>query len=83
MKLGDPILKILNKTYEPSAMILTTFKRYDLAFKTDNEGNPILLFMGKMDEKGNIKGERFARTLKKDPEGKIIKDHWELKGKAT
>jgi hypothetical protein len=38
---------------------------------------------GKLKEDGTIKGERYARTLKYDKEGKIIKDHWELKGKAT
>jgi hypothetical protein len=36
-----------------------------------------------MNEQGKIKGERYARTLKYDREGNLIKDHWELKGKAT
>lgn len=83
MELGNEIMKVLNKTYEPSAMIETQFKRYDIAFKTDEEGRPILLFMGKKDDKGNIKGERFARRLKEGPNGEIIKDHWENKGKAS
>jgi hypothetical protein len=83
MDLKDPILKILGKQYEPSTLIETTFKRYDLAFKTDEAGRPILLFMGKRDEDGNIKGERYARRLKIDPDGTVIKDHWEHKGKAT
>ncbi len=83
MKLGEPIMKIMNKLYEPSATIETKFQRYDLLFKTDEEGRPILLFMGRKEGSGNIKGERFARRLKEDPDGKIIKDHWEHKGKAT
>jgi hypothetical protein len=83
IKLGEPVLKVLNKKYEPSTIVSLKVKGYDLAMKTDNEGNPILLFIGKMDEKGNVKGDRFARTLKKDQEGKIVKDHWDLKGKAT
>jgi hypothetical protein len=83
MDLKEPILKILAKQYEPSTLVETTFKRYDLAFKTDEEGRPILLFLGKRDEHGNIKGERYARRLKIDADGKIIKDHWEHKGKAT
>ena len=83
MILGDEILKILNKTYEPSTMVETTFKRYDLAFKTDAAGRPILLFMGVKDESGKIKGERFARRLVASRSGEIIKDHWENKGKAT
>ena len=83
MELGEPILKLLNKTYEPLSIIETCFKRYDLAFKTDEQGRPILLFMGKKDEQGNVKGERFARRLKTDDDGVLIKDHWEHKGKAT
>lgn len=83
MKLQEPILKILNKTYEPSSMIEAVFKRYDMVFKTDEEGRPILLFLGQKDVNGNVKGERYARRLKIDENGKIIKDHWEHKGKAT
>jgi hypothetical protein len=83
MKLGEPILKILAKTYEPLTLINQSFKGYDIAFKTDEDGNPILLFIGHMNEKGIIKGDRYARTLKKDRDGKIIKDHWERKGKAS
>jgi hypothetical protein len=83
MKLGPQILKILNKKYEPDSQIQTTFNRYDLAFKTDEEGNPVLLFLGKLNEKGLIKGFRYARTLIRNKTGEIIKDHWELKGKAS
>ncbi|MGV3703996.1 MAG: hypothetical protein ACO1NU_01350 [Arcticibacter sp.] len=83
MELGEPIMKILNKVYEPDAMVEQTYKRYDLAFKTDEEGRPVLLFMGKKDANGNVKGERFARRLKHDQSGQVIKDHWEHKGKAT
>ncbi len=83
MKLSDDLQKLLRKIYEPSTTIELTYKGYDLSFKTDEEGNAILLFMGKKTEKGTIKGERYARTFKKDREGKIIKDHWELKGKAS
>ncbi len=35
-----------------------------------------------MTDKGTIKGERYSRVLKKDRDGKILNDHWELKGKA-
>lgn len=82
MKLGEPIMKLMNKQYEPSTMIEAKFQRYDLLFKTDEQGRPILLFLGKKDTDGNIKGERFARRLK-EADGKIIKDHWEHKGKAS
>jgi len=34
-------------------------------------------------ESGNIKGQRYTRILRVGRDGKTIKDHWELKGKAT
>lgn len=83
MPLGAPILKIVNKVYEPSAFIEKRFQGYDLGFKTDEQGNPILLFIGKKDASGNIRGQRFARRLAKDKNGNIIKDHWDDKGPAT
>ena len=81
--LKEAILKILNKTYAPSTMVETKFQRYDLAFKTDEKGRPILLFMGEKDANGKIKGERYARRLVENENGEILKDHWDNKGKAT
>ena len=78
-----PLLKILNVIYEPDSMIEKRFGRYDLAFKTDENGRAILLFIGKKDENGRIKGERYARRLVFDRDGKVTKDHWDNKGKAT
>ena len=83
MKLGPQILKILEKKYESESMVYTTFNSHDLAFKTDSEGNPVLLFLGKKNEKGQVKGLRYSRTLMKNTVGEVIKDHWELKGKAS
>jgi hypothetical protein len=83
MKLGDPLLKILNKVYPPLEMIDMPFKRYDLRFKTNEDGWPVLLFIGKRTDKNTIKGERFARTLQIDNEGRILKDHWDNKGKVS
>jgi hypothetical protein len=83
MKLGDDLLKLLSKTYEPSSMVDMRHKGNDISFKTDADGRPILLFIGKRKEDGSIKGERYARTLKTGKDGDIIKDHWEMKGKAT
>ena len=83
MALNEDLQKKLAKKFEPSSMVEMKFKGYDLSFKTDEEGNAILLFIGKKTEHGTIKGERYARTLKKDKEGRVFKDHWELKGKAT
>ena len=68
--------------YEPSTMINMRFKGNDVSFKTDEEGNPILLFIGKKREDGMIKGDRYARRLLKDTNGVVIKDHWDYKGKV-
>jgi len=83
MKIGETLLKKLNKKYEPSKMVSLTFKGYDIALKIDEEGNPIVMFIGKKNEAGMIKGERYARRLVKDASGTVIKDHWDFKGKAS
>ncbi|QHS63852.1 hypothetical protein [Chitinophaga agri] len=83
MKLNDDLIKKLSKQYTPSSMVDMEFRGNDLSFKTDEEGNPILLFIGERTPDGNVRGERYARTLKYDRDGTRIKDHWELKGKAT
>ena len=83
MPLSDDLVKKLQRQYEPSTMVQMKFRGNDMAFKTDEAGNPVQLFLGRMGEDGNIKGDRYARTLKYDRDGKLIKDHWERKGKAT
>lgn len=82
MKLNQLLLLKLSKKYEPSAMIDMKFKGKDLSVKTDNEGNPIVLFIGKMQDNGKIKGERYTRTLVRGADGYLMKDHWDLKGKT-
>lgn len=82
MKIGKALLKVLEKTYEPETMVSRKFERYDISFKTDEAGNPILLFMGKLDGNDRIRGERFVRVLVRDPAGRLIKDHWDAKGKT-
>jgi hypothetical protein len=82
MKVGPELLKLLSKPYAPDQLISQRFGRYDLAFKTDEQGRPILLFIGKADAEGMIKGERFVRRLQADKDGQIIKDHWDNKGKT-
>lgn len=83
MNLGKDILKILNKRYPPNTLVEVTFKNLDLAFKTDQVGWPVLLFLGKKNEHGQIQGERYARRLTRSVDGKVLKDHWDHKGKAT
>lgn len=83
MDLGEPILKILSKTYDPSSLIETRCNTYDLAFKTNREGIPMVAFLGKKDEQGHIHGERFARRLRQQVNGTIVKVGWENKGEIT
>ena len=83
MPFGDDLLKMISKKFEPSSSLQLHYRHYDLVVKTDKEGNAIQLFMGKLNENGMIKGDRYARTLKYDRDGKLIKDHWERKGKAS
>ena len=79
-KIGAPLLKKLSRQYEASAIVRLKFKDYDLAIKTNGEGEPVLLFIGKVNSDGVIKGDRYARRLLKDQVGKVIKDHWDFKG---
>lgn len=64
-------------------MIERRFQRYDLAFKTDEDGNPVVLFMGTKQASGKIHGRRYARRFLKDESGKVIKDHWDDKGPVS
>jgi hypothetical protein len=82
LKLSTSLLLKLSRKYEPSSAIEMKFKGKDIFFRTDEEGNPVLLFIGKALPNGKIKGERYTRTLKSGAGGFLIKDHWELKGKA-
>ena len=82
MKLSEPLVLKLRRRYEPSSMVDMRFKGKDMTFKTDNDGNPVILFIGKKQSDGKIKGERYTRTLVRDAQGGFIKDHWDLKGKT-
>jgi hypothetical protein len=83
MPLSEDLIKKLRKKFEPSSMIHDRFRGNDMAIRTDEHGNAVQLFFGRAGEDGIVRGDRYARTLKYDREGKLIKDHWERKGKAT
>jgi hypothetical protein len=80
MKLGEELLKRINKKFEPSVMVKLRFRSYDIVLKTDESGNAIQAFIGKEKDNGNIKGDRFTRTLIFDADGKMVKNHWDRKG---
>ena len=83
MRLSAGLQAKLAKKYSPSTMVDTQYNGKDVSFKTDAEGNPILAFVGRRTDEGTIRGDRYSRVLKRDQEGKVIKDHWDLKGKAS
>jgi hypothetical protein len=57
----------LRKTYEPSATIDDVFKGHDITFVTNADGEPVTLFIGKRKPNGHIAGERYVRTIKREP----------------
>jgi hypothetical protein len=83
MALSDDITKKLKSKFEPSTTTQFRFRSNDIVVQTDEQGNAIRAFIGKANDKGMVKGDRYSRTLKKDNNGNIIKDHWERKGKAS
>ena len=83
MSLSEDLIKKLRGKFDSSTLARFRFRSSDVAVQTDEEGNAIRAFIGKANEEGTIKGDRYSRTLKKDKEGRIIKDHWERKGRAT
>ncbi|MPR32721.1 hypothetical protein [Salmonirosea aquatica] len=82
MKIGDKLRKELSKKFAPSSTIDREFGKYALTLKTDEAGNAVLAFLGSREESGDIKGFRYVRTLIRDQEGKVVKDHWDNHGKV-
>jgi hypothetical protein len=83
MSLKPDLLKILDRLYAPNAMVELRYKRLDARMATDGEGRPCQLFLGKRGPDGRIHGERYMRNRSVDRDGKVIKDHWDQKGKAS
>jgi hypothetical protein len=82
MALSEVILKKINKEFAPNTWVELQFRSYDIVLKTDEHGNAVQMFIGKMKEDGMIKGERYSRKIVRDKEGKILKQHWDRKGKT-
>jgi hypothetical protein len=83
MPLKPALLKFLNKPYEPNTLVELRFKGLDASVRTDAEGRPFHLFLGKRGPDGRIRGERYMRHLVHDATGTVIKDHWDRKGWAS
>lgn len=82
MPLHRELDKKLSKTFEPSTSIDDVFKGYDITFVTNEYGEPVTLFFGKRRPDGLIAGERYTRTIKRQPGSLEVKSsHWDLRGK--
>ncbi len=82
MPLHRELDKKLSKVFEPSTTIDDVFKGYDITFVTNEHGEPVTLFFGKRRPDGRIVGERFTRTIKRQPGSLDVKSsHWDNHGK--
>jgi hypothetical protein len=83
MPLKPALLKKLAGTFPPNTLVPLRFKGLDAAVRIGPDGLAWQLFLGKLDHTGRIRGERYVRTYKTDAEGQVLKDHWDLKGRAS
>jgi hypothetical protein len=79
--LGEGVKKLLEKEYPASSINETTYRGQDIAFKTNAEGRPVLVFIGKKVAPGKIRGQRYIRSTVTTSDGHV-KDHWEKKDKT-
>ena len=83
MPLHRQLADKLSKLYEPSTTIDDVFKGHDITFVTNENGEPVTLFIGKRRPDGVIIGERYKRTIKRAPGSlQVTGGHWDLKGKS-
>ena len=58
------------------------FKGYDITFVANEHGEPVTLFFGKRRPDSLIAGERYTRTIKRQPGSLEVKSsHWDLRSK--
>jgi hypothetical protein len=82
--IGFDLNKKLSKIYPPSQRIDDVFRGNDITFITNENGEPVTLYIGERMEDGSIKGEQFVRKIVRSADGqKIEKSHWDNKGKVT
>lgn len=84
MALSEKLEAKLNKIYSAKTRVDDVFKGNDITFMTNEQGEPVTLFIGKRGEDGAIKGERYVRKIVRSEDGsKIVKSHWDNKGKVS
>jgi hypothetical protein len=82
MGLGVKLIKKLEKPFPPNSRTDDSFRGNDFTVFSNEAGEAVTFFIGKRKEDGDIHGERYSRRIVKDASGKIIKSHWDLKGKT-
>ncbi|MEJ8756521.1 hypothetical protein WG947_05910 [Pontibacter sp. H259] len=84
MALNKKIDIFLQKTFAPDARIDEKMLGKDLTFMTNENGEPVTLFIGVRRPDGAITGERYVRKIVRKPGSQqILKSHWDLKGNVT
>lgn len=84
MPINAKLQKILEKFYEPDKRYDQKFSKLAISFITNEYGEPVTLFIGKRNEDGSIKGERYVRKIVRKPNSQEIqKSHWDLKGSVS
>ncbi|EJF09843.1 MULTISPECIES: hypothetical protein [Pontibacter] len=84
MALGPKLIEKLNKLYTPDSRLDQHYNGKDLTLITNEKGEAVTLFIGKRLENGAISGERYVRKIVRDSKtGKVLRSHWDLKGKVT
>lgn len=71
----------LNKKFRPQTRYDASFRGNDITYFTNELGEPVTLFIGERQENGNIKGDYYTRSITREGE-KVIKSHWDNKGKV-
>ncbi|WMJ74216.1 hypothetical protein RCC89_13715 [Cytophagaceae bacterium ABcell3] len=79
---GERLEKKLERKYAPCVRIDETFRNNDVTIVTNEQGLPVTLYIGKRNEDGSIKGDRYVRQISKMSSGET-KSHWERKGKVN
>ncbi len=84
MAISAKLEKKLAKPYAPSSRIDEVYLGNDITIISNDRGEAIHLFIGKRNEDGSIRGEHYARRIQREPgSDRIIKSHWDNKGKVT
>lgn len=80
--MGKSLEAKMNKLYKPSSRVDMKFKGNDVTFYTNENGEPITLYIGKRKDDGDITGEVYSRRIKKRENGIITESHWDNQGKV-